>query len=89
MVIPSTGWSLRESVHLSHLLSCFFGSSSFSIRPLSTPSASLMRTWDFSALVSSSIVFHSPTGVAWAKAVPAAASSAAAAMSLIMSVSSG
>ena len=38
------------------------GRASFSILPLSTPAASVMRTSDFSCLVSSSMVFHRPTG---------------------------
>src|SRR5262245_26694543 len=76
---PTIGLSLRSSLHLSQTLSCLPASSTLSTRPLSTPPLSLMRTSDFSALVSSSIVFHTPTGVACARALPAASAQSAAA----------
>ena len=66
--MPSTGLSLRSSLHLSHLESCLPASKIFSILPVSTPPASVMRTSDFSVLPSSSIVFHRPTGVVCADA---------------------
>ncbi|OQC17962.1 MAG: hypothetical protein BWX79_00073 [Alphaproteobacteria bacterium ADurb.Bin100] len=69
MVMPSTGLPLRSSVHLSQTSSTLVaGSRNFSIVPVNTPLVSLMRTRDFSFLVSSSIVFHTPTGDTCARA---------------------
>ena len=81
--MPSTGLSLRSSVHSSHMASAL-SVRIFSTLPVSTPPSSVMRTSDFSALVSSSMVFHRPTGVAWASAVPAATLSSRAASSVFM-----
>src|SRR4030095_6601863 len=75
----------RSSVHLSHLESCLAASKIFSILPLSTPPASVMRTSDFSVLPSSSMVFHSPTGVFCAEADNPASASAPATIAALMS----
>src|SRR5512134_571887 len=83
--MPSTGWSLRSSVHLSHLESCLLASKIFSILPVSTPPASVMRTSDFSVLPSSSMVFHRPTGVFCAQAAMPASASAPATITAFMS----
>ena len=70
---PSKGLSLRSSRHKPQTSPCLTpGSSNLSIWPVSTPSASLMRTIDFSRLDTSSMVFHAPMGVDCATAVPTA-----------------
>src|SRR5690349_19465362 len=76
IVMPTTGLSLRSSLHSLHVAS--FGESGSSIcstLPVYTPLDSTMRTSDFSFPLASSIVFQTPAGVDCAEAASDAAAS--------------